>query len=289
MNENDKYNFLLSKIQSIQNGNNNIGENEEFVNLKNKVNELNEEIIKKDNAIKEMNEKIKSFDETVNKLKSDSKDSEDYRGSSTKKFLSLVAEIVKETFPDDKYKIDKQDIYLLVHWGSVKYLSEEEKKFNDVISQEHYEREFPCKCLKFYELSSRRRDCLNVEEQAIKMPYKKNDVEALFRRLGSFEKYAEIKDHMTKFVLAENGHGVNTELVKAYLSETEFREKLRAVASEVRLKWLLEWDLFKSFMDAESVEKINDTVTQMIAPSDRCDKGKARAFISQLLSEGLVR
>ena len=38
MNDNDKYNFLLSKIQSIQNGNNNINVNEEFVELKNKVN-----------------------------------------------------------------------------------------------------------------------------------------------------------------------------------------------------------------------------------------------------------
>ena len=45
MNDNDKYNFLLSKIQSIQNEKNNIRDNEEFVKFKNKVNELNEEII----------------------------------------------------------------------------------------------------------------------------------------------------------------------------------------------------------------------------------------------------
>ncbi|MBE6395466.1 MAG: hypothetical protein E7046_00490 [Lentisphaerae bacterium] len=224
----------------------------------------------------------------INKLKADSKNS-GYRGLSTKKLLSLIADIVRETFPDEKSEVSKQDIHLLVHWGSVKYLSEEEKKFNDVISQEHYEREFPCKSLRFYELSSRRRDCLNVEEQAIKIPYKKKDVETLFRRLGSFEKYAEIKDHMTKYVLAETGLEVDTELIRAFLSESEFRKKLRSVVSEVRLKWLLEWNLFKSFMDAESTEKIKGAVEQMVTPFDRCDKDKARAFISQLLSEGLVR
>lgn len=224
----------------------------------------------------------------INKLKADSKNS-GYRGLSTKKLLSLIADIVRETFPDEKSKVSKQDIHLLVHWGSVKYLSKEEKAFNDVISQQHYELEFPCKSLRFYELSSRRRDCLNVEEQAIKIPYKKKDVETLFRRLGSFEKYAEIKDHMTKYVLAETGREVDTELIRAFLSESEFRKKLRSVVSEVRLKWLLEWNLFKSFMDAESTEKIKGAVEQMVAPFDRCDKDKARAFISQLLSEGLVR
>ena len=58
LNDNDKYNILFNKIKSIQNGINNLGDNEEVINLKNKIYELNNNLIIKDNIIKEMNEKI---------------------------------------------------------------------------------------------------------------------------------------------------------------------------------------------------------------------------------------
>ena len=69
MNENDKYNFLLNKIEQIRNINNssNLWDKEELIQLKNKVNELNNDLIQKNIIIKEMNEKINKIEDNEKK------------------------------------------------------------------------------------------------------------------------------------------------------------------------------------------------------------------------------
>ena len=76
MNENDKYNFLLNKIEQIRNINNssNLWDKEELIQLKNKVNELNNDLIQKNIIIKEMNEKINKIKDNEKKLKVDLND-----------------------------------------------------------------------------------------------------------------------------------------------------------------------------------------------------------------------
>lgn len=221
----------------------------------------------------------------INKLKSDSKNSEDYRGSSTKKFLSLIAEIVKETFPDDKYKIDKQDIYLLVHWGNVTDLKAEEDKFNRVINENGYNKFIGCKCLRFHELSSRR-PSFNVQGHLIKVPVKKEEVDELLKCFEAEREFVDVKDYMTKYLY--DPACVQQKMIE-FMATKEFRSKIREIAKESKFKWLLGWTLFRDFLKvAEDENAVKKAVKKILKAPDKDNQEKSRALISQLLSEGIV-
>ncbi len=124
-NDTDKYNYLLSKIELIQNWNNNLRVNEEVIDLKNKVNKLNNDLIQKDNVIKEMNENIKNIEK---KLKDDFNNKmKDFKNS-------LINEINKQN-EIIKYQINnlEENINRNKQNEDIKIIKNEIKEINNIL------------------------------------------------------------------------------------------------------------------------------------------------------------
>lgn len=220
----------------------------------------------------------------INKLKADSKNS-GYRGLSTKKLLSLIADIVRETFPDEKSEVSKQDIHLLVHWGNVTDLKAEEDKFNRVINENGYKKFIGCKCLRFHELSSKR-PSFNVQGHLIKVPVKKEEVDELLECFNAEREFVDVKDYMTKYLY--DPACVQHKMIE-FMATKEFRSKIREIAKESKFKWLLGWTLFREFLKvAEDENAVKKAVKKILKASEKDNQEKSRALISQLLSEGIV-
>ena len=124
-NDTDKYNYLLSKIELIQNWNNNLRDNEEVIDLKNKVNKLNNDLIQKDNVIKEMKENIKNIEK---KLK------DDFNNKMNDFKNSLINEINKQN-EIIKYQINnlEENINRNKQNEDIKIIKNEIKEINNIL------------------------------------------------------------------------------------------------------------------------------------------------------------
>ena len=115
----------MSKIELIQNWNNNLRVNEEVIDLKNKVNKLNNDLIQKDNVIKEMNENIKNIEK---KLK------DDFNNKMNDFKNSLINEINKQN-EIIKYQINnlEENINRNKQNEDIKIIKNEIKEINNIL------------------------------------------------------------------------------------------------------------------------------------------------------------
>ena len=215
---------------------------------------------------------------------------ERYCKGNTKDFLRLVAKVVHDALPKQKYNLAEHDVHLLVHWGGLDELETEEREFNKAIKDGHFETIVGCKNLIVREISTRR-PCFNVQGHRIAVPVKKEKMEALLARFDRALAFSVIKDVLTKSAVKGFSGLTDDEsaLVVAFLSSDSIRNDLRSSMNNPQVKWLKSWNVFQEYLEAE-LDKVKDKSMAIF----QSDEEKMKALVAQLLtipqllSEGLL-
>lgn len=179
------------------------------------------------------------------------------------------------------------DITLFIHWGggNDRTIERKERKFTNFLRStiSHYEHRVRWQV---FSVSSLRKEIFDVTVARIKIP---NDVRLLRESFEVANKFSSIKDALSQYVVAR---GVIKEQDKRKINEffasDFFRSKLRCVAMKSNVKWVMKWDLFKSLMDAKSIENAKRIADKILWSKNKDAQSHARAFIAQLFTDKIV-
>lgn len=240
---------------------------------------------------------IKSESE-MNRLKMASA-KERYGGVSTRHIIDIIKETLHAALKlqlNEEFRLEDQEVHLLVHWGGVTDFVKEEDEFNKIISSNGYNKVVKCKELLFHEVSSRRPDCFNVNGYEVNIPYTQDEAKELIQRFEEAQGHDKILNLIMRIASEDSVDCSADEFkqVSKFLSDDTRRRKLRFFALESPMRWIADWKPWKEFVGVNG--DAENAISQMFSPIMPADRQtrykphvKLRALFIQLVKEGIVK